>query len=276
MKKFKKAILLALCCIMSISVSAQFVPNNEIWYTSSDNQKVIPNRSDVFGVKIRQNTFKDGKGIIRFSGDVTVIGFEAFRECSNLTGITLPGTVTRIADCAFSNCAQLAEVEIPYSVKAIGGAAFSHCASLRKVVLPNTVTSIGNVAFYYCTELTDVVLPPSLERIGDAFKGCTALSKVCVSWKTPLDIKDYVFPKNQLGIIPATLYVPDGTKAVYQGSSVWCDFQNVREYGEADSEELIPVMGKEGYYDMMGNAVGKDYDKLRIIRKGKRSKSVLK
>ena len=41
---------------------------------------------------------------------VTAVGNNAFRNCSNLTGVTIPGTVTSIGDYAFYYCGNLHEV----------------------------------------------------------------------------------------------------------------------------------------------------------------------
>ena len=39
------------------------IPNNEIWYTSSNGKIVTPNATDVFGANIVSNTYENGKGI---------------------------------------------------------------------------------------------------------------------------------------------------------------------------------------------------------------------
>ena len=51
---------------------------------------------------------------------VTSIGFYAFRECSNLTSITIPNSVTSIGERAFYGCTGLTSVTIPNSVTSIG------------------------------------------------------------------------------------------------------------------------------------------------------------
>ena len=81
MKKVKKLILLGFFCMISIGASAADIPNNEIWYTSSNGKVVTPYKSDVFGASIVSNTYSNGKGIIKFNGNVTSIGSCAFEYC---------------------------------------------------------------------------------------------------------------------------------------------------------------------------------------------------
>jgi hypothetical protein len=81
--------------------------NNEIWYTSSDENVVTPYATDVFGANIVSNTYENGKGVITFDGDITSIGESAFADCSGLTSITIPNRVTTIRREAFSGCSSL-------------------------------------------------------------------------------------------------------------------------------------------------------------------------
>lgn len=43
------------------------IPNNEIWYTSSDGQIVTPNAYD-FGANLVENNYTDGQGMMVFDG----------------------------------------------------------------------------------------------------------------------------------------------------------------------------------------------------------------
>ena len=95
------------------------VPNDEIWYTSSDGNIVTPYDTTALPT-IVSNTYSDGKGIIKFATDVTSIGGSAFRECSSLTSVTIPNSVTSIGDYAFYDCSSLTSVTIPDSVTSIG------------------------------------------------------------------------------------------------------------------------------------------------------------
>ena len=87
------------------------------------------------------------------NSEVTSIGANAFRKCTNLTSVSLPN-VTSIGANAFYNC-NLTSVSFP-NVTSIGVSAFYNC-NLTSVSLPN-VTSIGVSAFQMCTNLSIVIL----------------------------------------------------------------------------------------------------------------------
>ncbi len=195
------------------------IPNNQIWYTSTDGEIVEPysgeenNFADAlttFGVNIVSNTYVDGKGVIKFDGDVTVIGQCAFMFCSNLTSVTIPDSVTSIGDYAFYWCSSLASISIPDSVTTIGDGAFASCDSLKEFkgkfasdngrclivngtlnsfapaglteyTIPDSVTTIGYAAFAYCSSLTSVIIPDSVTTIGyAAFMDCNNLTSITI------------------------------------------------------------------------------------------------
>ncbi len=94
--------------------------------------------------------------VIPNDGSVTIIGENAFYDCSGLTSITIPGSVTSIGKAAFDNCSGLRDLTISNGVTSIGENAFFMCSSLTSITIPNSVTSIGHAAFYACDSLTSV------------------------------------------------------------------------------------------------------------------------
>jgi hypothetical protein len=80
---------------------------------------------------------------------VTSIGDEAFSDCLNIVGVTIPNSVTVIGAKAFLACEKLERVEIPDGVTTIGQQAFSYCSKLASVTIPKSVTTIAKHAFLY-------------------------------------------------------------------------------------------------------------------------------
>ncbi len=110
---------------------------------------------------------------------VTSISDHAFRDCCDMTSITLPESVTSIGKMAFYFCSDLISVAIPESVTSIGDHAFYCCRSLQNAAIPEGMTSIGDGVFFYCDSMKTITIPKSVTDIGeDAFYGCESLSSV--------------------------------------------------------------------------------------------------
>ena len=168
-----------MCCSFSALADLGTPPNNQIWYTSTDGQVVNPYDSDVFGATIVSNTYQDGKGIIKFNGQVTSIGVHAFFYCESLSSISLPSGPTSIGDYAFLSCMSLSSVSLPSGLTSIGEGAFQSCESLPSVSLPSGLTSIGKSAFQYCNNLSSINIPNGVTSIGEsAFESCQSLSSI--------------------------------------------------------------------------------------------------
>ncbi|MCQ2345573.1 MAG: leucine-rich repeat protein [Paludibacteraceae bacterium] len=173
MKKKILSFLAVICC------STGVLAGNTISYTASE---PLPTASDsyesglhtsAFDVGIQSHTFANEHGLITFSDDLTSVGTDAFKGCTNLTSITLPNSITTIGVCAFAGCSSLTSIAIPDSVTLIGLMAFNGCSSLSEVIIPNSVTMIGTKAFLGCSSLKSIDLPNSVTEIGEwAFYGC--------------------------------------------------------------------------------------------------------
>ena len=78
---------------------------------------------------------------------VTVIGYEAFENCTGLTSVSIPSSIKTIGAWAFSGCTQLTSITIPASVTEIHGKAFSGCTQLASITIPASVIYIDFDAF---------------------------------------------------------------------------------------------------------------------------------
>ncbi len=212
--------------------------------------------TNAFDVAITSHEFSNGTGTITFAGEVTTIGDYAFfgcpltsiiipnsvttigegafKECYNLTSITIPYSVTKIGKTAFFGC-PLTSITIPNSVTTIEEGAFSWCFGLTSVTIPYSVTTIGVGAFEGSGALTSIDIPNSVTTIGDrAFSYCSGLTDVTVAWTSTGQqptMGNGVFYgiANNVGPSGATLYVPAGTKAIYQAADQWKDFGTITE-----------------------------------------------
>lgn len=137
-------------------VITEDIPDNVILYEAS--AKLTGTTStyypglhyNAFNANIQSHTFSNGKGEIKFDGNVTCIGHSAFYGCTSLTSITIPNSVESIGGFAFYGCSGLTSITIPNSVESIGGTAFDACSGLTSITIPNSVTSIGSGTFAEC------------------------------------------------------------------------------------------------------------------------------
>lgn len=162
---------------------------------------------------------------VTFSTNVTTIEPFAFQFCTHLEGPTFPTNITTIGDWAFYHCPNMGSVEIPDSVTSIGGGAFSTC-NLTSVRLPVGLKQIGGYTFYGCF-LTHIDLPDTLTEIGErAFWGNSRLTEIHIPYGLT-SIGDYAFEGcgslRQL-ILPSTV-VHLGKSAVRGVGALYCQGQ---------------------------------------------------
>ena len=169
--------------------------------------------------------------------DVTRIGNSAFRQCPNLTSVSIPTSITSIGQSAFSYSHQLTSVTIPYSVKTIEFNAFGDCNGLRTVHIGSGVTNIAAYGFdsplttVYCYATT----PPTIAN-ENAFKSTTYSG--------------------------ATLYVPNpSSRYKYYRSFGWTNFQTVRLINNYD------FVYSGIYYTILVNDVYNETGNCSVSRK---------
>lgn len=87
-----------------------------------------------------------------------------FKNCTELTTITLPETLTEISPEAFAGCSKLRGLFIPQSVHAIGADAFAGCTSLEAIHIPGTMESIEPGCFDDCARLIFIFYDGAYEQ----------------------------------------------------------------------------------------------------------------
>ena len=115
-----------------------------------------------------------------------VIGDRAFKNCTMLKNVVVPGNYNSVGDSAFEGCTSLIGFEYKkssydFANQSVGSYAFSECTSLKDVKLPTTLASIGSYAFYKCSSLPQVVIPEGVKTIGNnSFQYCNTLESVTI------------------------------------------------------------------------------------------------
>ena len=203
---------------------------------------------------------------------VQSIGDQAFYSCRMLTSIVIPKSINSIGTGIFNACWKLESIvvdkgnpvydsrgnsntiietqtntliagcsktTIPNTVKQIAPKAFAQTIAednhVYELIIPKSVEVIGEEAFWNNNGLLSVDIPSSVNSIGSkAFADCGHLEKVSVYHNQPLAITD-VFQGCTYGLL--YLYVPAGTKALYESTEGWKDFKNIVEM-EPENKEL--------------------------------------
>ena len=135
---------------------------------------------------------------------VIAIGDNAFKNCADITSLTVPDSVTEIGYRPFDGCSSLTSINLPYALTRIDGlfddtawyknqpdgAAYLGAVLYKyKGTMPENTAitvkegtkSIADFAFEDCAGLTSVQMPSSVRIIGDgAFAGCTGLTSATI------------------------------------------------------------------------------------------------
>jgi len=171
---------------------------------------------------------------VTISNRVTHLNTFAFYNCSKITSLTIPNSVSSIGSAAFNGCSSLTSIKLPNKITSLGNSVFSGCSKLQSIRIPSSVSTIGNYAFYQCSSLSTIQLPKAVIAVGgDAFVGCTALNEFVSGPSTPAVLGFISF--DQTLTTQCKLYVPTGSKSVYQNALQWKDFSNIIEKDIKDS-----------------------------------------
>ena len=155
--------------------------------------------------RISATLFYDCKGLtnINIPKSVKSIGVDAFRGCTELRKVTLPGEITSevnqsiFKDCTdltaeildgsekisydlFNNCPGLTGISIPQSVASIDDGAFNGCTGLKSVTMPGEIIKNGEeqTLFPDCTDLTVNITDGSTRITSGLLANCTGLTKI--------------------------------------------------------------------------------------------------
>ncbi len=123
---------------------------------------------------IPDHAFDSCHNLTSVSSVLEGIGYRAFYGCESLNRVTLTANnnvFCNIGEDAFRNCTSLASISVPGNVRNIYKSAFEGCTSLKGLALSHGLLGISKYAFWN-TALSDPVISNSVVSIGEnAFSG---------------------------------------------------------------------------------------------------------
>ena len=200
--------------------------------------------------KIEDNVFSETPiQAIEIPEGVVSIGFEAFRDCENLTSVSFPSTLISIGESAFRSTA-VKGIELPKKLQTISSSAFRGCQNLDTVNIPNSVNYLGQRAFSD-SSIKEVTIGTGLKKIGSydhlysygsVFENCSFLETVTfkgsvediatASFAGCSSLKSIILPKD-LKIIRENMFenctnlskviIPNTVTSIYQSAFRNCN-----------------------------------------------------
>lgn len=149
---------------------------------------------------------------------LTILGQQAFYNCSSIESLTVPSTIKTFENSVFMMCTGLTDLTLKEGIEEIGYCAFCGCSSLEEVTIPSTVkrwalinstgvmgqthecytfkncSSLKRITFADglktlenfqglsgCSLVTEIEIPSSVENLTYAFRSCSYLEKVTLN-----------------------------------------------------------------------------------------------
>ncbi|MDR2927053.1 MAG: leucine-rich repeat domain-containing protein [Cytophagaceae bacterium] len=181
---------------------------------------------------IGMHAFQGCKGAktLELSIGLEEIGERSFSDCSALESLTLSKELKKIRSYAFYNCKSIRSITFNENLRFIGENAFSYCESLTSLEFLESLQTLMDAAFASCNGLTKLDIPVSATDIRrNAFASCKKISEVHVHWQIPPQSITDAFGTGDAFCDKATLYVPAGTKSLYQARKPWSMFKKIVE-----------------------------------------------
>ena len=211
---------------------------------------VIPEKVTYNGIDYTVKSIIGPKSTATYGSHSSISADGAAFQGTSITSVVIPATITSLPSCAFISCRSLTTVVLPSTLNYIGFGSFAYCSALSEINVPDSVSSIGIWAFGGCSSLKSFIIPSGLTSLSRAMlyqsgiesieipATVTSMKENCLSTSSLKTVKSYImditrgsYTETCFGNVSDTdLYVPSGTKAIYQEYYPWKSFKSIIEF----------------------------------------------
>lgn len=185
---------------------------------------------------------------------ITSVGSYAFKDCTNLTDVSIPDSVHTIDVSAFDNTG-LTKVTIPDSVNKIGDSAFAQCTDLKTVTFEGTTppTTMGSNVFNSCTALDKIIVPEGAKN--DYKSALTGLTDKVTDGT----------PDNECGENVTWTYDENSQTLTISGTGAMTDWSTTNDVPWADKKADIKNVVIEDGVTSVGGFAFKNFTNLESV-----------
>lgn len=146
----------------------------------------------------------------------------AFADCPLDMYLTLPSKVKRVGDFAFMK-STFKTLTLNDKLEEVGASAFGTIKNTT-LILPNSLRSIGTEAFV--GPMREILIGTGLREINKSPFRASTTGRMYVNLGYPIQAKETIVFDRESGW---DLYVPKGSKTLYQKAEVWKKFKSINE-----------------------------------------------
>jgi len=177
--KLTKTKFIILFAVIVISILCFVSKTYGTAYVSGDYKyEVTNNKAKITGYEGSSSTVSIPSKIGNY--DVIEIGYNAFRNCSEIEKLNIPSSIEKIDGYAFNGC-NFTTVKFADNCKITKFAGFGNMSKLTSINIPNNVIKIDDYALQNDTKLSSITIPANVQEIGyHSFYNCTGLTTLTI------------------------------------------------------------------------------------------------
>lgn len=211
----------------------------------NDSAYMITSVGRAKGDVVIEDYYRNGKPVI-------AIGERAFKDCRDVTSLTLGENISVVYPDAFYGCVSLVRISLPEGLSYLGESAFQGCSSLTEITIPSGLSSIADYTFAYCHSLEKITFDVKETTLLD---GETRLRGVATIGKSAFldcrEVKTLALPETLTGISSGAFAQMTGLTRVEINDGL--DYINSESFsGDTALKEV--VFGDDSLLTFIGDA----------------------